>query len=140
VGLFAVLSIIFEIIFFILLFTDIDAIGILRRPFLVEFGPLITIYLIIFIVVLLVTGILFARKSLNSENEEVKLKGKLLLAAFLSFSIGAIFDSMLGGLLDYTDPLLPILVVIIRIVLISSAVEFYGGFILPKWMKKFFLE
>jgi hypothetical protein len=90
--------------------------------------------------VLLVTGTLFARRSLRSDNEEVKLKGKLLLAAFLSFSIGAILDSMIGGILGDNDPLLPIMVVIVRIILISSAIEFYGGFILPKWLKDLFLK
>jgi uncharacterized membrane protein (DUF485 family) len=140
VGSFFILSVLFEIIFFILLFTNIDAIGILRGPFLVEFGLLITIYLIVFVIVLLVTGVLFARRSLRSENEEVKLKGKLLLAAFLSFSIGAILDSMIGGILENGDPLLPILVVVVRIILISSAIEFYGGFILPKWLKNLFLR
>lgn len=140
VGSFFILSLLFEIVFFIMLLTNIEAIGILRRPFLVEFGPLITIYLIVFVIVLLVTGTLFARRSLRSDNEEVKLKGKLLLAAFLSFSTGAILDSIIGGILEYTDPLLPILVVIVRIILISSAIEFYGGFILPKWLKNLFLK
>jgi len=138
-----ILSILFEIIFFTLFFIDIDLIGVINpsRPFTVEFDIFITIYLLLIILVMLITGVIFAQKSVKLENREVRLKGKLLRAAFISFTIAAILDSLLGTIFeDPTDPLLAIMVVIVRILLIFSALEFYGGFLLPKWMKELFMK
>ncbi len=135
------LSVIFEIAFFILLNTDINQIGYINplRPFTVEFGLFITIYLLLVILVMAITGLLFAQQSVKSEDRGVKLKGKLLRAAFITFTVAAILDSLLGTIFeDPTDPLLAVMVVITRILLIISAIEFYGGFILPKWMHAIF--
>ncbi len=138
-----ILSILFEIIFFTLFFINIDLIGVInpKRPFTVEFDLFITIYLLLIILVMLITGVIFAQKSVKLENREVRLKGKLLRAAFITFTIAAILDSLLGTIFeDPTDPLLAIMVVIVRILLIFSALEFYGGFLLPKWMKELFMK
>ncbi|MFW9942765.1 MAG: hypothetical protein ACFFFT_17145 [Candidatus Thorarchaeota archaeon] len=137
------LSILFEIVFFVLFFIDLDLIGMINpdRPFTVDFGIFITIYLLVVILVMVVTGVSFAQKSVKSDDREVRLKGKLLRAAFLTFTIAAILDSLLGTIFeDPTDPLLAIMVVIVRILLIISALEFYGGFLLPRWMKEIFLK
>ena len=74
-----ILSIIFEIVFFTRFFIDMDLIGVinLSRPFTVEFGIFITVYLIIVILAMLITGIIFAQKSIKLEDREVILKGKL---------------------------------------------------------------
>ncbi len=138
-----VLSIIFEIVFFTLFFIDIELIGVINpiRPFTVDFGIFITIYLMIVILAMLVTGVIFAQKSVKSEDREIRLKGKLLRAAFITFTIAAIFDSLLGAIFeDPTDPLLSVMVVVIRILLIFSSLEFYGGFLLPRWMKEIFTK
>jgi len=138
-----VLSIIFEIVFFTLFFIDINLIGVINpiRPFTVDFDIFITIYLMIVILIMLVTGVIFAQKSVKSEDREIRLKGKLLRAAFITFTVAAIFDSLLGAIFeDPTDPLLSVMVVVIRILLIFSALEFYGGFLLPRWMKDIFMK
>lgn len=137
------LSIIFEIVFFILFFIDMDLIGTINldRPFTVDFGIFITIYLLVIILVMVVTGVIFAQKSVKSDDREVRLKGKLLRAAFLTFAVAAIFDSLLGTIFeDPTDPLLAIMVVVVRILLIFSALEFYSGFLLPRWVKEIFMK
>lgn len=125
-------TVIFEIIFFTLLFIDSTLVGTFLGPFHVEFGDFITFTLLFTIVILLISGLLFARESLKSEDKEIKLKGKFLIVAFLSFTIGAILDSSIS--------LIPITVVITRLILISSSIEFYIGFILPKWVKKFLIK
>ncbi|MFX0080996.1 MAG: hypothetical protein ACFE94_04510 [Candidatus Hodarchaeota archaeon] len=138
-----ILSIIFELIFFLLFFADLDLIGEINpeRPFTVDFGIFITIYLMVVILVMVITGVNFAQKSVKSDDREVRLKGKLLRAAFSTFTVAAIFDSILGAIFeDPTDPLLAIMVVIVRILLIFSALEFYGGFLLPRWMKEIFTK
>jgi len=138
-----ILSIIFEIVFFTLFFIDINLIGEINsvRPFTVNFGIFITVYLLLVILILVITGLDFAQKSVKSEDREIRLKGKLLRAAFISFTIAAILDSLLGAIFeDPTDPLLSIMVVVVRILLIFSALEFYGGFLLPRWMKEIFMK
>lgn len=137
------LSIIFEIVFFVLFFIDLDLIGIINpdRPFTVDFEIFITIYLLIVILVMVVTGVIFAQKSVKSDDREVRLKGKLLRVAFLTFAVAAILDSLLGTIFeDPTDPLLAIMVVVVRILLIFSAIEFYGGFLLPRWISQIFTK
>ncbi|MFX0040080.1 MAG: hypothetical protein ACFFCY_11035 [Promethearchaeota archaeon] len=139
-----ILTVIFEFIFFLLYFTDLDLIGTidpLSRPFTADFGIFITVYLMIVIVVMLVTGVIFAQKSVKSDNREIRLKGKLLRAAFITFTVAAVFDSLLGAIFeDPTDPFLSVMVVVVRILLIFSALEFYGGFLLPRWMKEIFIK
>jgi hypothetical protein len=138
-----ILSIIFEIAFFLLLFTDPIQIGYINpiRPFTVEFGLFITVYLLTVILVMFITGLIFARHSIRSQDRTVKLKGKLLRAAFITFTVAAVLDSLLGTIFeDPTDPLLAIMVVITRILLIISSLEFYGGFILPRWMDAIFTK
>jgi len=144
----AILSIIFEIVFFSLFIIDIDLIGEFNplRPFSADFGIVITVYLLIFILVMLVTGVIFAQKSIHLEDREVRLKGKLLRAAFITFTVAAVLEktarSIMLGLVfdDPTDPVLSVMLVIVRVLLIMSAFEFYGGFLLPRWMKEIFLK
>ncbi len=139
-----ILSILFEIIFFTLFFIDIDLIGTIDpviRPFTADFGLFIIIYLMLAILYMLVTGVIFAQKSVKLEDREVRLKGKLLRAAFITFTVAAVLDASLGMIFeDPADPLLAVMVVIVRVLLIFSALEFYGGFLLPKWMKEIFMK
>ena len=130
--IFAVYGIGFEAIFFYFLFTDLTLIGHLEGLVDVTYKFVVMGYLLSMIAVLLVPGLLFALHSRKFEDPEVKLKGNLLIAAFISFAIGAILDSAI--------PLNEIAVIVTRLILISSAIEWYGGFILPKWMRKIFMK
>ena len=76
------------------------------------------------------TGVTFALKTIKLDDPDMKLKGKLLLVAFPAFSVGALMDAAI--------PTTAVTLVIFRILLIISAFLFYGGFILPDWMKKLF--
>jgi Na+/citrate or Na+/malate symporter len=82
--------------------------------------------------VFLVTGIKFGWETTKSEKPDIKLKGKFIIAAFVSFIIGAILDALL----------LPNLLMIIinRAILISGSIEYYLGFILPDKIKKLLLR
>ena len=122
--------IIFEIIFFYLLFTDSSLIGTFVGPFQIRWTLFMEIYLFIFIIIVILTGVLFVQQSFKSNNPEIRLKGKFLLVAFISFTTASIIEAMFH--------LEPITVVITRIILISSSIEFYIGFILPKWMRNLF--
>jgi len=147
-----ILSILFEITFFLLFFIELqqpnpfttdNLIGYINpiRPFTVDFGLFIIVYLILIILYMLVTGVIFAQKSIKLEDREVRLKGKLLRAAFITFTVAAVLDASLGMIFeDPADPLLAFMVVIVRVLLIFSALEFYGGFLLPRWMKEILMK
>jgi len=127
-----VIGVVFEILFLILLFENPSNIGRYLGPFHVEYSLLTQIYIIFILISFVVPGIIIARQSLRSEIPNVKLKGKLLLFAFILVTIGAALDSL--------APLVPLAVLFARIILIISAIAFYGGFMLPNWMKNLFLR
>jgi flagellar biosynthesis protein FliQ len=60
---------------------------------------------------------------MRAEEELVKWKGRFLLIAFLLFIVGAIFDAVIE--------LNEITIIVIRLILIFSAIGYYLGFFLP---------
>jgi hypothetical protein len=146
--LIVIFGIVFEGLFFYHFFLDINLIGVISplRPFSADLGYFLTILLLISFLILFVSGLKFAGKSIRSENKEVRLKGKLLQFAFVAFTIAALLEktarSILIGtvFLDPTILFLSAILVIVRVLLILSAIAFYGGFLLPRWMKEIFLQ
>lgn len=130
-SIFAIIGVIFEVLFLIILFLNPDFIGELKIVD-VNYKSFIMIFLIFFLLIIVVTGFLFANLSLKSEDPEVKLKGKLLVIAYITFSVGALLDSSI--------PLNEALIIITRLILIVSAFFWYAGFLLPKWLKKYLLR
>ena len=80
----------------------------------------------------LISGINFALKTIELSTPEMELRGKLLLIAFPSFCIGAFLDALI--------PTNAITLIVFRLILISSAIEFYLGFTLPDFIKKSLLK
>ncbi|MFX1445410.1 MAG: hypothetical protein ACFFHV_18490, partial [Promethearchaeota archaeon] len=74
---FLIFTVIFEIHFFYLLFTEPSSLGIFMGIFRIRWSLFMEIYFGIFIFTVLVSGILFAHVSIKSHNPEVSLKGKL---------------------------------------------------------------
>lgn len=130
-SIFSIIGLIFEVLFLIILFLNPDFIGELSIVD-VNYKSFIMIFLIFFLLIIVVTGFLFANLSLKSEDPEVKLKGKLLVIAYITFSVGALLDSSI--------PLNEALIIITRLILIVSAFFWYAGFLLPKWLKKYLLK
>jgi hypothetical protein len=97
-----------------------------------DYSQLFSIFLIIFLLIFIFSGMIFARESLKSQNKEVKLKGKILIIALLTFLIGAGLEGILAFIYFNT--------IITRIILTLSAIEFYWGFFLPTWIKNALLE
>ncbi len=147
-GLILIFSVVFEVLFFYHFFLDINLIGVINplRPFSADLGYSLAMLLLISFLILFVTGFKFARKSIRSENKEVRLKGKLLQFAFIAFTIAAVIEKIARSILIgtvFADPtilFLSVILVIVRVLLISSAIAFYGGFLLPGWMKKIFTK
>jgi hypothetical protein len=126
-------TIVFLGVFFYFLFTDPTIVGEKISPVDTKGNnPLLLVYLAFAIMSMLVTGFKFAVETIKFDNPETKVKGKMLLVAFPSFCIGAILDAMV--------PTTALTLIIFRLILMSSAIEFYGAFNLPNWMKKLFLK
>ena len=130
--LFVLYGIFFEIVFFVLLSIDPLLIGYLKGITDVQYELFIIVYDVTVLIIMLITGFLFTRESLKSSDETVRLKGKLLLTAFLLFIIGAGLDTSI--------PLNLLTLSIYRTLEVLSAIFFYGGFYLPTWMKEIFFR
>ncbi|MFX1378205.1 MAG: hypothetical protein ACFFA4_03855 [Promethearchaeota archaeon] len=120
-------NIAYEIYFFIFLFIDLSFIAAFEDIFILEWSIPSQIYFIFSLIVFLLVGIPFSRVSLRSEELDIHMKGKFLLIAFISFTIGTV--------LDFAIPT-PITYLIARLILLSSSLEFYIGLVLPNWVKK----
>jgi hypothetical protein len=122
--IYLIICILYEIVFFIFLFINPQLIATQESIFYSRRTLFAVSIQVIGIITALITGILFAKQSMKSEDLKIKLKGKFLLIAFISFSFGAFFDAVI--------PRTPILLAIVRFVLILSAIEYYLGFFLPE--------
>ena len=120
------------IFFLYLLIVDMSLIGYLNGVIDFNYGSFLILLIFQALILFFLTGILFSIKGMKSENLEIKLKGKLLFFAFIFYLVGSIL-SILGDINI-------IFLVIGRILTIFSSIEYYCGFILPKWTKKLFLE
>ena len=130
---FIVESVMFEIAFLIVFFIDPNLIGAQQSAFVVEWAIWVQIYLLFSIALFLITGFLFARASIKSSEDEIKLKGKFLIIAFLTFTIGTIIDVIAA------ESPTEISILLARIFVIVSSVCFYIGFTLPKFIKDIFI-
>ncbi len=125
-----VITVFFYSVFFFVVFTDVSQAAIKISPVDTTAGEnrFLSIYIIIFIIVLLFTGIHFSLRTMKYEDVEMKTKGKFLLFAFPAFAI--------GGFLDSTLPSNEITLILFRLLLITSIIGFYIGYLLPNWIKK----
>lgn len=131
---FIIEALVFEIAFLTVFFINPLLIGDQKSAFVVEWAIWIQIYLLFSIILFLVTGFLFARSSLKAEDSEIKLKGKFLIVAFLTFTIGTLIDVI--GAESPTE----ITILLARTFVIISSLCFYIGFTLPKFIKDVFIK
>ena len=132
IWIYSIIGVAYEVYLVFFLVTNPAVIGELTGIFDVTYKGVVLIFALFIVVNLLITGILFGRESLRSKDPTLRLKGKFLIVAFISWCIGAIMDAAL--------PLNIVTLTIARIILISSAFEFYIGFILPRFIKELFIK
>lgn len=134
VSLYVIICAIFEVILFTLLSIDTELVGtgIEEGIFASQLTDFFIAFQIFAILSIVITGIIFSRKSLRSDKPDIKWKGVFLLIAFLSIATGAAFEAIfiLG----------PIELILVRILLISASFEFYFGFFLPKSIAKIVIK
>ncbi len=123
-----VICLIYEIFLIAALIINPEIIGTLEGMFDSSHTIIPNIFRIFGIFIVLITGTIFARKSMTSEDPSVHWKGKFLLIAMISFAVGAFLDAIL----TFT----PLELVLVRLLLISSSIEYYLGFFLPDSIAK----
>ncbi|MFX1315007.1 MAG: hypothetical protein ACFE9T_04030 [Promethearchaeota archaeon] len=131
---FGIEAAIFEIAFLVIFFLNPYLIGDKKSAFVVEWALWVQAYLLFSILLFLVTGFLFARRSIRSDNREIQLKGKFLIIAFITFTIGTIIDVI--GAENPTE----ITIFLARTFVIISSLCFYIGFTLPRFIKELFIK
>ena len=129
---FIIFGIVFDGVFLYYIFTDYTKVGELQGPVDARYVGLFGLLLVSVMVLVLITGILFARESLKADQLESKLRGKFILYAFIVYPVCAILDAAI----ELTVITLPI----IRILLILSCIAFYFGILMPNYVKKVFLK
>ncbi|TFG15960.1 MAG: hypothetical protein EU531_07805 [Promethearchaeota archaeon] len=134
VAIFSIEAIAFEALFLGMFFLDPALIGDQKSWFVVEWAIWIQIYLLASITLFLITGFLFAGRSLKSPNKDLKLKGKFLIVAFLCFTVAAVID-VVGA-----ETPNELAIFLARTFLIVSSICFYIGFIMPRFIKGLFIQ
>jgi len=133
-----VLTAIFETLIVVLLPLNKDLLVSKYVPaqYSIVWSDLIVVFQVILVVIVFISGLMFARESLSSDNVEVKLKGKFIFVAFISFVFGAVLEVFF----TVGDPIGLMFKIISRIILMSSSIEFFIGFVFPESVKKFLLK
>ena len=118
------ICVLYEIYLITALIINPQSIGTLERTFDSSHTVIPNVFRIFGILIVLITGLLLSSTLRKSEDMKVKWKGRFLLMGIISFTIGAFLDAVL----IFT----PIELVIVRLLLISSSIEFYLGLFLPQ--------
>ena len=126
------ISVLYEIVLFVLLFTYPDLIGVEITPGVISRTPLTLGFAIFAILIAFIMGIIFAFNSIKSDDPKIRWKGRFLLIAFIFFTLGAGLDAI-----SWTNP---IIVVMIRLLLILSSFAYYFGFFLPEKMANWLIK
>ena len=128
VPVYIIIGLSFEILLIYYIIEDPSVIGELNGIVDVQYKSFVLIYLLILAVTLIITGILFAKETMKSDDPEVRWRGLFLLIAFILFNISAVLDAGIATNAIY--------LIIIRILLISSMFLFYSSFNMPKFFKR----
>ena len=127
---FGIVGILYEILFLSVLFIDYRLIGEFQNVVDVAYNPIVSIYILISLCQILITGIIIAIYTIKTGIPANKIRGYFLFVAFVTLFIGGLVDAAVTlGLLE---------AVLVRLFVISSAIEFYFGFMLPDYIKKIF--
>ena len=127
-----VICIPYEILLLIILFINPLLLGEIIQSFYYQPSLLPLIFQIFALLITISTGIIFSTRSMKSKDLLVKWKAKFLLIGFISFTIGAFIDATIN--------MSPLLLVLVRLILIFSALMYFLGFLLPDKIAKFLIS
>ena len=119
-----IFSILIDIILIYLMFTNFSLIGTMESSVAIVYSIYVAIYLLVLLIIFLISGIKFGLETTKSNVPKVKLRGRFIIAAFVFFTVAA--------LLDVVSPVDVFWLLLSRIILISSSIEYYFGFFYTK--------
>jgi hypothetical protein len=132
-GIYALIGILFETYLILNLLTNPLVIGIFIDPPLdITYVGLTMLYSMFALATIAISLFLFVGSSLKSDQADIRLKAKFNLIGMISYVIGAVFDAYLSVII--------LAIFIVRILLISSAIEIYIGWVMPESVKKLFIK
>ena len=85
---------------------------------------ILSVYFTSFMLIVLITGLIFARENIIAENPLNRVQGIFMVIAFISYSLGFIIS------------LTSEYILIANIIFVTSAISFYFGFALPERIKR----
>jgi hypothetical protein len=127
-GLWVICITIIEILLFVFIVTDTSLIGSGSGSFYTNWGPLVTVRILLSMLVFSLTGVKFIHAAIKEDNPEIKLKTRLLTVGIVLLIVGGLLFSITGILL------------LTLLILLFSVIGFYGGLVFPNWIKKIFLK
>lgn len=123
VPLYLLIYIPYEVILIILLTIDPMLVATIEGKFNSDHEIFFLSFLIFTVLSFTITGIMFGRESIKSNDLELKWKGRFFIIGVTFFTIGAIFDAGI--------PMNALTLIIIRLILIGSIIAYYLGLFLP---------
>ncbi len=126
-----IITIIVESVYLTVLFTDTTILGTLINEIQVDYAIFSEIYLLTATIVNFSLALWLGSQLRKSENEKVRLQGKLIITGYCIF--------VFAGFLEVLVPIISV-IIFARILVIFMAITFYGTFVLPKWMERLFLK
>ena len=133
-SIYSVIVAIYLVIFIVFLSINPSLIGEYTGTFSTQTRPFVIIFQVFALLTFLITGILFAKTSMKSDNEEIKWKGRFLLSAFVVFTIASILEVTRIDDINITT------LIITKLIFITSAIFYYLGFFLPKGLKNILIK
>jgi hypothetical protein len=121
-------GIVWEILFIWLLIQGPGTIADFFPPIDVDYKGFYLVLALSVIAIVSSTGIYFSYRSIKTDKRKTRIKGYFLLAAFISYTVGAILDAAIPQDYIYLIPT--------RLILISSAIFWYFGFIMPEFVER----
>ena len=122
-SIYIVICVIYEIFLIIFLVVDPEIVGTMEGSVNSRHNLYPLLFDIFIIATAFTTALLLARILMRSEEAPIRLKGWLLAIGITSLTIGATLDAALT--------MNALTLVLVRILLISSAIEYYMSFLLP---------
>ncbi|TXT58006.1 MAG: conserved membrane protein of unknown function [Promethearchaeota archaeon] len=120
-----------EILYIIIIFTNISWLGTPVAPIQIVYGWFSYIYLMGELIVFLSFGFWFVKESLRADDTKIRLKGKFLAFSFVIFTLASILEVFFQEIWIF---------VFARITVTCSAFFFYIGFLLPKKIENIFIK
>jgi len=128
ISLYLVYIVFSTILFYIFLIDQPNLIGDLSSAIFVELGSYLKLRTLVKLIILILTGVLIYLETKDVPDEDVKIKGRFILIGVILFVLG-------GILFTFTN-----ITIFPLIFFIPSLFGIYGGFLLPDWMKKLFIQ